>query len=296
MNYIGETAALVAAFLWAGSSIFFTEASRRIDPVTINFTRMVFGLLYLALTLLIVGADFSISQSQLILLALSGFIGLVFGDTFLFKAFQMVGPRISMLLLSLAPPIAALLAFIFLDEKLSFWGIAGIAVTLAGISLVILQRNQQMSGKFAITKLGIFYGVLSAIGQGIGLILAKAAFNEAPVNGFLAAFIRLLASVILFYPMLAFTSKFKSPMKKLVRDKKSFLITVIGSIFGLYLGITLSLVAISETYVGIASTLMGTTPVFVLPVMYFYYKEKLSLTSIVGAFIAVGGIAILFWK
>jgi len=296
MNYVGEVAALVAAILWAGSSIFFTEASRRIDPVTINFTRMVFGLIYLALTLLIIGADFSISQSQLILLALSGFIGLVFGDTFLFKAFQMVGPRISMLLLALAPPFAALLAFIFLDEKLSFWGIAGIAVTLAGISLVILQRNQEMAKKFSLTKLGIFYGVLSAIGQGIGLILAKAAFNEAPVNGFLAAFIRLLASVVVFYPMLAFTSRFKNPMKKLVSDRKSFLITVIGSVFGLYLGITLSLVAISETYVGIASTLMGTTPVFVLPVMYFYYKEKLSFISIVGAFVAVGGIAILFLK
>ena len=71
---------------------------------------------------------------------------------------------------------------------------------------------------------------------------------------------------------------------------------IIGSIIGPFLGITFSLIAIAYTYVGIASTLMATVPIVMLPIIIFYYKEKLSAISFIGAFVAVLGIAILFLK
>ena len=90
------------------------------------------------------------------------------------------------------------------------------------------------------------------------------------------------------------THRFTKPVNVYVNDKKAFLFTVIGSILGPYFGITLSLVSITYAKIGIASTLMATVPIIMLPMVRFYYKEKLSWIAIGGAFIAVAGIAMLF--
>ena len=79
-----------------------------------------------------------------------------------------------------------------------------------------------------------------------------------------------------------------------MKDKRALLFTAIGSVIGPYLGITFSMIAISHAKVGIASTLMATVPIIMIPMIRFYYKEKLSWISIVGAVVAVSGIAILF--
>ena len=96
---------------------------------------------------------------------------------------------------------------------------------------------------------------------------------------------------------LGFLTRRRTNKISILRHKKDALrYIIIGSIIGPFLGITFSLIAIANTYVGIASTLMATVPIVMLPIIKFYYKEKLSIISIVGAIIAVGGISVLFLK
>jgi drug/metabolite transporter (DMT)-like permease len=291
---IGEIAALATAFLWSGTSIAFTEASIRVGPFYVNVTRMFLALLYLSLTLLIINVKIDLSLHQIWNLVLSGFAGLVIGDTFLFKAYRSIGARISMLVMATVPPISALLAFIFLGERLSFYGITGIAVTVTGIAAVVFKREEKPTSNYKIDYTGIFYALIGATGQAVGLIFAKHAFNEGDMSGFLASFVRIAAAVIIIYPLAVLTKRYKNPVQVFMKDKKAFLFTVIGSIIGPYLGITFSMVAISHSKVGIASTLMATVPIIMLPMVRYYYKEKLSWVSIFGAIVAVGGIAILF--
>jgi drug/metabolite transporter (DMT)-like permease len=227
-------------------------------------------------------------------LAISGFIGLVFGDTFLFKAYQHVGARIGMLIMSLAPPISAFFAFLFLGENLSFMGLLGIAVTIAGIATVVLQREERPTSKYKISKIGIFYAFLGAVGQGVGLIFAKLAFNLGDINGFVATFYRISVAILIFYPIYVFSTKQVNPFDAYTNNKKALGFTFLGSIIGPYLGITFSMIAISYTKVGIASTIMASVPILMLPFAKYYYKEKLSWKSIFGAVLAVGGIALLF--
>jgi drug/metabolite transporter (DMT)-like permease len=142
MLYIGELSALLTAFLWSGSSFAFTAAAERLNSLQLNINRIFIAAVFLYATILLLGIQFSISTSQIFYLAVSGFIGLVFGDTFLFKAFQHVGARISMLLMALSPAMSAVLAYLFLRECLSLWGIVGMLITMSGIALVILERNE----------------------------------------------------------------------------------------------------------------------------------------------------------
>jgi len=293
---LGEIASLATAFLWSGSSIAFTAASVRAGSVVVNITRMVFAAVLLLITILIAGISLNLSVNQYLNLALSGFLGLVFGDSFLFKAFKHIGARLSMLIMSLTPAISALLAYWFLQEVLSTFGIIGITVTIAGIALVTTQRKESPEGRYHISRSGIFYAFLGAAGQAGGFIFAKLAFNEGEVNSFAATFIRIAVSVLIFYPLLAMTKKYRHPFKMLKSHDKALTFTLIGTVLGPYLGITMSLVAIANTYVGIASTIMASVPILMLPLVRYYYKEKLNWKSVLGAFIAFGGIAILFLK
>lgn len=293
MLFLGEISALAAALLWSFNSISLTEATLRVGSVLVNIARMFFASFYLIITILLIGASFDLSSSQYINLVISGFIGLIAGDTFLLKSLEQIGARLGMLLMSLAPPISALLAFIFLDEVLSFTSVLGIVITLIGVALVILDKGiKGKPGKFNFA--GVLFGVLAATGQATGLIFAKEAFYLGPLDEFVAAFVRIFTSTVVLYFIARLFGKIKNPVRVYKNDPVAFKHTIWASILGPYLGITASLLAVAHTKVGIAATIMATMPILMLPISKYYYKEKLSWKAILGAFIAVAGVAMLF--
>lgn len=294
MPYWGEIAALITAVLWAGTAIVFTEATIIVGSYVVNITRLLLATVYLVIVILLLNLDYQISWEQIYLLGLSGVVGLVFGDGFLFKSFQYIGARLSMLMMTLAPPIAALLAYLYLGEELSILGILGIVVTISGVSIVVLKRSEQPTTDYKKNNLGYLFAFLGAVGQAANLIFAKEAFQIGEINGFVATFYRMIPSIPFMF-FLGFLTRRRTNKISILRYKKDALrYIIIGSIIGPFLGITFSLIAIANTYVGIASTLMATVPIVMLPIIIFYYKEKLSPISIIGAIIAVMGIAILF--
>lgn len=123
---------------------------------------------------------------------MSGIVGLTFGDSFLFLAYQEIGARLSMLIMSLAPAFSAFLAYIFLDERMSLMGIFGISITLLGIHVVLPRDNKRQ--KLKINYIGLFFALLAWLGQAARLILVKKAFNISQVHGIVATIIILSTS------------------------------------------------------------------------------------------------------
>ncbi|MCX8009706.1 MAG: DMT family transporter, partial [Ignavibacteria bacterium] len=175
-----------------------------------------------------------------------------------------------------------------------FMSVVGMLITVLGIILVVSERKNN-DGKRN-NQIGILFAIISTLGQSVGLIFAKQAFSLGEINGFVSAFVRIFSSVIILLPITFFLGKFKNPIPIFIKDKTALLLTASGAFFGPYLGITLSLVAVAHTDVGIAATIMGTVPIIMLPLVKYFYKERLSWKAIVGAFIAVIGVAILFMK
>jgi drug/metabolite transporter (DMT)-like permease len=291
---IGELSALATAFCWSGSSIAFAEAALLAGSVKVNVTRLILAGMLLAITLIVFQIPVDFSRSQLMYLFFSGFLGLVFGDSFLFKSYEYNGPRISSLIMSTAPAISAVLAFFFLRESLSPWAIVGMIVTLLGIALVIGGRQAFSSKSPRITGRGILFAFLGACGQGGGLITAKMAFNEGPMNGLTATFFRILSALIFLIPIAGLAGRYVAPWKIYFTDKKVFGLTLLGAILGPYLGITFSLIAIAHTKVAVAATIMAVVPIIMLPLMKIIYKEILNRRAYAGAIIAVAGVALLF--
>jgi drug/metabolite transporter (DMT)-like permease len=296
LPHLGEITSLLTACCWSFSSYIFTAAANRIGSVQLNINRMIFAVIILFMTITVAGINFELSNNQIFNLSISGIIGLVLGDSFLFKAFTMIGTRLSMLLMSLTPAMSAIMAYFFLGERIALLGIAGMIITLIGIILVVFDKKENGDSPHPKRGLGILYGILGALGQAVGMIFAKLAFEESNVNGFLATFVRLFSATILILPVSILLRRYQNPITLYKSDTKGLALTLGGTFFGPFLGITLSLVAISNTSVGIASTLMATVPVLMLPIGKFVFKDHINLKAIIGALIAVAGVAILFLR
>ena len=225
-------------------------------------------------------------------LALSGVVGLVIGDIFLFQAFVLIGPRLSMLMMSLAPILAALQAWIFLGETLTGGQIFGIVLTVGGIAWVILEKkgNNENAREYG---RGILFGLGGAIGQATGFVLAKPGVSGdfSPIS---ANLIRMVAAVILLWLITLFQSKAKETLSTFFNDRKGMVATFGGAFAGPFLGVSLSLFALQRVEVGVASTLTALPPIFLLPISYFIFKERFGWGAVVGTLVAMAGVAALF--
>ena len=296
MSYAGELSALITAILWTGGALAFAAATTRVGSVYVNVVRLLAAVILLFITIIIWNIREDISILQIGYLVVSGLVGFVFGDTFLFKSFEYNSARIGMLIMSIAPAVAAMLAFIFLGETLTFMGIGGMAITLMGIMLVVLERKEPSTHHVPVSMAGVFYAFLGALGQAGGLVLAKSAFVISPMNGFIATLIRASAATLVLIPLNYFTGRFTRPASVFSNSPKALAFTLLGALLGPYLGVTFSLIAISKTNVAVAATIMSIVPILMLPTVWILFRERLSWRAIVGACIAVAGVGILFLR
>lgn len=83
-------------------------------------------------------------------------------------------------------------------------------------------------------------------------------------------------------------------LKAAVRDRVGMLQVLVMTLFGPFLGVSLSLMAVQYTDAGIASTLMALTPVLILFPYAFIFKQKISLKEILGVAVSMAGVALFF--
>ena len=306
MPYLGEAAALATAILWAFTSMFFTEAGRRIGALKVNRIRLVMAVCIYAIVLTVrTGSPvpLAIGREAVMWLCLSSLIGLVIGDSLLFKSFSLIGPRLTTLIFASSPIMATMIAWIFLDEKLALLDLVGIAITIAGIVWVVAERsfkNVARALPAGHPDQGSFgYGVLLALGgslgQAAGLVTSKHGMlgTGQIIHPLEASFVRILFAVGTLWILAAVRGQVQNTLHA-TRDRKAMLFTLGGTVVGPFLGIWMSLVAVSLIEAGVAATLNAMVPVMVIPLVILFHREKVSLRAVIGAFVAVGGVALLF--
>jgi drug/metabolite transporter (DMT)-like permease len=296
MPYIGEMAALIAAFLWGGTAILFSEAGKRVGAFSTNIIRISMAMVFLSLTFYFSKGLFypvHATLPQMLWLGASGIIGLAIGDGALFICFVLLGPRLSTLLLSLAPPITAIIAWIFLNEKLSPIAIVGILLTIFGIFWVVNEKGATDEIKGSKMK-GIFLGIIAALGQGIGIILSKNGL-QGDLDALSATLLRMAPAMVLLW-IVTFVFGKSGKIITAIQHKKAALATLGGAVVGPFLGIWLSIVAVKYTEAGVAATLLATVPIAILPMVYITHKHKPSLRALLGTVVAVIGIALIFLR
>lgn len=296
MPILGQVAALATAFCWSLTAIFFSYSGRLVGSQVVNRSRLLFALLFTIIThLLLVGSLFPTNAEPYRWgwLALSSILGLVLGDTFLFRAYVLVGPRLSMLMMSTAPILSAILAWFFLGELLGGYEIIGILITVVAIAWVATERrDNQAAVENKRYWQGLLLAFLGALGQAANLVAAKVGMaGDYPTIS--ATAIRLFVAVVILW-LLAGVRKRIMPTIRQWRNRPAFQAIIAGTIVGPFLGIWFSLVAVQLAPVGVAATLMALPPVILIPIGYFLYGERVSRRGIVGTVLAFTGVALIF--
>jgi drug/metabolite transporter (DMT)-like permease len=308
MPYIGETAGLLTSVFFAVNAIVITRAGAQVGSVIVNRTRVVFALVYLLALNFILFREplpFEAGSARWTWLALSGIIGLAIGDAFLFQAYISIGPRLGSLLLSLSTVFGVIEAWLLFGESLRPGQIIGIALTLSGILWVVMERGPQPANpqrglqsaeqyvrpRPALS--GIFFGVMAAVGQATGLVLSKQGMlgNFSPISGNV---IRMLAAVIVLWLVAAIQKQAGSTVQTLKANPSAIKLLALAALIGPVIGVSLSLLAVQHTAVGVASVLTSLSPIFMLPFSYLFFKERLGWQPIAGTFLAMVGVVVLF--
>ncbi len=292
----GEIAAVGTAMFFAMGSTFFTLAGRRAGPIVVNRSRLLMAtLLALGIHWITRGTPLppALSWEAWGWLALSGVIGLAIGDSLLFRAFVAIGPAKTMLIFALAPAIAALLSWIFLGEALTFLEMAGMATTLIGIAWVVMSPEQHASERARSSyRLGVMFAVGGTVGQAIGLVTAKSGLTEGAMPQE-ANVIRLMAAATSVWVLTVALGETKRVLAMWSNDVRATTFTALGAVFGPVAGVWLSLVAIDRASIGVASTLMSLTPLFLIPVSRLVFRETITLRAVVGTLVALAGVVLL---
>jgi drug/metabolite transporter (DMT)-like permease len=308
LRHAGELAALGTAGCWVASSLAFEAAGRRVGSLTVNLIRLVMAIALGALAggvLRGLPLPTDATPRAWLWLSISGLVGFTFGDLFLFRAFVVLGARLSSLMMALVPPLTAIIGWALLGEVLAGRELAGMALTVGGVVWALLERMRRTGGRTAgrpgglappappaPTFAGVALGLGGALGQACGLVLSK--LGMGGYDPFAATQIRVLAGTAGYAALFTVLGRWARVARALAA-RRAMAHTAAGAFFGPFLGVSLSLLAVQHTLTGVAASIMATTPVLIIPVVVLLGRERVGPGGWLGAALAVAGVALLFW-
>ena len=289
-SHIGEIASLGVAVCWTMSALYFEKAGHKVGSLSVNLIRIFLAVIFLGITLLFTKGSFFPTDATFenwFWLGLSGVVGFFIGDLLLFQSYVVIGSRTSQLVMSLAPMLTAVIGWFFLSEILSLQSIIGIVVSVSGIIIAISGKRLKLNIPFK----GFMFALGGALGQALGLILSKKGIGD--YDPLAATQIRAIFGLACFLILMIYLKRMNRVVLA-IKDLKSMKAITIGTIFGPFIGVALSLFAIQRTHTGVASALMALTPIIIIVPSAIMFREKITAQQVIGALISMVGAAVFF--
>lgn len=308
MAYIGELISIGVAFSWTATALLSEYGSKRLGNLTLNVLRMALALVFsLVLFGMVTGSPLptAVPLDACGWMLLSGLVGYVIGDFCLFQCYIIIGSRYGQLFMTLAPLSAALMAWVTLGQQMTAMSIVAMLVTLFGIGISVLGRGEHHKVSLKLPLHGVLYAIGAAMCQGIGLVLSKIGMDHYNLTAlaetgvpewmipFSANFYRCVAGIIGF-TLLLYVREGIAPLRDALHDRKGLTVATATTVFGPFVGVGFSLMAVQFTAAGIASTLMAMTPIIILLPSYWLFHEKITWRAFLGAVISVVGVSLFF--
>ena len=292
--FVSDLLAILASVSLALAGMLVGELSGRVDVIRFARWNMLAALAMTGLGSAILGGWRTLHPASFGLLAGSSLFGIILASTTYFAAIYTAGPRTTALLFSLTAPFALALGYLVLGETIGLRQGIGVAVVLAGILLAVGRKpdakRETPSAKAARPWLGIALGVITALGQAIGTLLARPAMATG-IDPFTAMAVR-AGVAALFYIVVGYL-----PIRFVNRPYafswRDFRIGIAASFFGTGLGMSLVMAALAHGNVGIVSTLSSMTPVVILPMVWIRSGRSPGRGAWMGAALAVAGTALI---
>ncbi|TWF54212.1 DMT family transporter [Neorhizobium alkalisoli] len=307
--FASEMLAIGSAVCIALSSMFINELNGRVQLLRLARWQLTSSFIMTSIAATIVGGWATLDMWQIEALIGSSIAGIVIASTTYFAAIYSVGPRVTALLFSLAAPFALALGYLDLGETITAQQGVGVVLVLIGIVIAIGIRRrrpapmipladaepieQPLPPLHRISALGITLGIITALGQAVGSLLARPAM-AAGAEPFAAMAVRAGFATLIFWAILLLPLPgVRSNERPQPRDLG---LAVTASFFGTALGMSLLMAALQTGNVGLVSTLSSMTPVVILPMVWVRSGKMPRPLAWAGAAIAIIGTALISVK
>lgn len=286
--------AFLSTLLLGATSVAANKSRQAVGPMRANLGRLLMAFVVLAILSYSLGRG--VSGAGLWFFVLSGGCGIGIGDTAFFAALPFLGSRLSaMLMQCLAVPTAIIVEWLWLDTRLHGAQFACIGVVLGGI-MIALMPTRQDPPKVRVRPIGILFGIIAALGQGLGAVLSRRGFAAADdvsqqMDGFSAALQRNLGGSGLIAAWFVALHLLKRGEAAPARPRlwSDYRWTATNALLGPILAMTSMQFALATTPSGIVLPIMATTPLWVIPFAYWIEGERPSKRSLGGGALAVAG-------
>ena len=289
-----EWMALAAALCWAVGSLISAPASAHLGAFAFTRWRMTFASLLLWSVALYSGSWQTLPPDQLWLLAASGCIGILIGDTALFASMNRLGPRRAGVLFATHAGFSAWLAWWWLGEVLWGWALVGAVLLVAGVMLAIVwgKRSDEAHG-WEQTRGGLMGGValglLAALCQSVATLMLKPLMSTG-VDPVAASAVRMSMALAAHGVLWLLWSGARAQAAVRAQD---LWLTFASAAVAMALGMTLILAAMREGQAGVVAILSSVTPILILPLLWLVYRRRPAWGAWIGAVLAVWGTALV---
>ena len=294
---IGEIAALLAAFSFSLTSLFYTLAGRKVNAIISLATSLpISGLVMIGVHQVALGQPFPFGATadRWFYLSASGILAFVVSSYFMLTAYQDIGPRLTMLIASFAPVLGAILAWIFLGQSLPTNALLGITVVMVGIISVVAERSPTQSETLVVNlRRGVIFACLGTLAQSTAFVFSSLGVSDG-FPPFSATLIRITAGVITLWIVVALQGNIRMTLTIFNDDRRTLLLIIGAAVSGAVIAGSLLLLAFQFVTVGVATTLSHTTAIMLIPISFIVFKEKITPRAVIGTVIAIVGIGILF--
>ncbi len=296
-DVFGGFAAVLASLGFSITSTLFTLAGRKFTPIMVmRFSVPVAMVFIVLLHWLTTGAPLPLDAGidRWIYLGLSGATGFWLASVLIVNAFARIGPRLSLLVAAVNPIISTILAWVFLDQQLAATTLIGIALTMAGIAYVVTdgQRDDRLAPPDSL-RAGILFALGGSSLQAVGFVLSTKGL-EGDFDPLSGSLMRVLAGSVVLWLMAMLRGEAQSTLRAFRTEPVAVRYLSAAAIAGPVAGASLALVALQRAPVGVASTLLNLNPLFLIPISYLVFQERITQRAVVGTVIAVIGTSILF--
>ncbi len=288
---IGILSAFGATLSWTYACSIWRTQTNIYKPIEINFLKNVIAFIIFSPCILFF--NYSTNYKYIIILLLSGVIGIGLGDTFYLKSLNLIGTRKTLSIEALSPLIAAITGSLFIDDYLNINAWMGIIIVTGALVKIIRKKSYLIDKDSKLVKnnnslnkyVYAFFSVLCAV---IAALLSRFVLLESELTPIHTTEIRLFGSIIFLclitkMKLKFFIYKFDS------KEKNQFFISVI---MGTNIGIFLQQIVFQTLPLGIGWTLLSTSPLISL---LFTKKEEGILTNeiIFTTFLLFSGICLI---
>jgi len=282
----GVLAALGAAMAWTGASALWRSLSGRMTAIQLNAMKN--GLASLLFLPVLITLPRNTDVQAVLLLLISGLIGIAAGDSFYLGALRRLGTRRTLTVEASGPVLASIAGVLLMGDSLQVRNGFGALLVSSAVVLIALQaketrtkKQRSIAADFGPGLLLAFMAVICGLS---GAFLARHVLISSDLTPLQTASIRLLGGWLGLLPLL------KGIWSQAALSRREQWRLVIATVIGTNGGILLQQVVLQSMPVGEGVTLMATAPVMALFVGRME-GDPIQLSGVAAAVLALAGVA-----